>query len=259
MTSYTVTATQGTNTAAGMFLYVLVLTNAQMAGTPSAGSSVSAYNCAVTATVAGSMVVGAIAQGAASAFTAEANSTITNYADSTHGNEYAGFYSSATSGSGSAAYGSSTAYANGWYGCAAVEIIPVSGGNVTLDGSGPVSLGSGTLTALTSASFTPPAGSLLVALVATNGATSSMAAGFSFSSSPSLTWTLQSSETAQSSSTYYGWTGVATAAVPGGGGTDTSPAYAATATDLGGGTGSWTSPANAEGAADGSFATWTAP
>ena len=39
----------------------------------------------------------------------------------------------------------------------------------------------------------------------------------------------------------------------------TSPAYAATATDLGGGSGSWASPANAQGTGDGSFATWTAP
>ncbi len=39
----------------------------------------------------------------------------------------------------------------------------------------------------------------------------------------------------------------------------TSPAYAATATDLGGGPGSWVNVTNAQGAADGSFATWTSP
>ena len=39
----------------------------------------------------------------------------------------------------------------------------------------------------------------------------------------------------------------------------TSPAYAATATDLGGGAGSWTSPANAQGTGDTTYATWTAP
>ena len=50
---------------------------------------------------------------------------------------------------------------------------------------------------------------------------------------------------------------MAAAQVPSG--TDTSPAYAATATDLGGGTGSWTSPANAQGSADTTYATWTAP
>jgi hypothetical protein len=42
-------------------------------------------------------------------------------------------------------------------------------------------------------------------------------------------------------------------------GTDTSPAWAATATDLGGGSGSWASTGNADGVPDGSVATWTAP
>ena len=57
------------------------------------------------------------------------------------------------------------------------------------------------------------------------------------------------------------WYGIVAAEVlpVGASGTDTSPAYAATATDLGGGTGSWTSPANAQGSADTSTATWTAP
>lgn len=215
MTSYTVTATQGTNATAGMHLLVLVLDNAQMAGTPAVGSSVSAYNCSVTTTQAGSIVVGAIAQGAASAFTAESNSTITEYADSTHGNEYAGFYSSATGTPGAAAYGSSTAYANGWYGCAAVEVIPVSAGNVTVDASGPASLGSDTLTALTSASFTPPGSNILAALVAVNGSGTG-AQTVTFASTPSLTWTVQSSEAAVSSSTFFGWVGVATAVVPSG-------------------------------------------
>lgn len=40
------------------------------------------------------------------------------------------------------------------------------------------------------------------------------------------------------------------------GGTNTSPAYAGAAADLGGGTGSWTSPANADGAPDSTYATW---
>jgi hypothetical protein len=44
------------------------------------------------------------------------------------------------------------------------------------------------------------------------------------------------------------------------GGTSTSPAWAASYdTTAVAGTGSWTNPANAEGAADGVFATWTAP
>jgi hypothetical protein len=42
-------------------------------------------------------------------------------------------------------------------------------------------------------------------------------------------------------------------------GTDSSPAYATAASDLGGGSGSWTSVTNAEGSPDGSSATWTAP
>jgi hypothetical protein len=42
-------------------------------------------------------------------------------------------------------------------------------------------------------------------------------------------------------------------------GTDTSPAWATSASDLGGGSGSWVNPGNADGAPDSSYATWTAP
>jgi len=42
-------------------------------------------------------------------------------------------------------------------------------------------------------------------------------------------------------------------------GTNTSPAWAASQGIVAGGSGSWTSPGNVTGAADGSFATWTAP
>ena len=61
------------------------------------------------------------------------------------------------------------------------------------------------------------------------------------------------------SGTATGWGIVCAAFNLGSAGTDTSPAYAGAAADLGGGAGSWTSPANADGAADTTYATWTAP
>jgi hypothetical protein len=45
----------------------------------------------------------------------------------------------------------------------------------------------------------------------------------------------------------------------GGGGTDSGPNYAGTATDLGGGSGSWTNPTYAQGGDDASYATWAVP
>jgi hypothetical protein len=62
------------------------------------------------------------------------------------------------------------------------------------------------------------------------------------------TWTLSST----------GWAVIAVEVqVPAG--TDTSPAWATSASDLGGGSGSWAATGNADGAPDGSVATWTAP
>ena len=67
-------------------------------------------------------------------------------------------------------------------------------------------------------------------------------------SSVTLTWT-----TAATSNCFLG------VEMQGSLGTDTSAAYATSASDLGGGSGSWVNPGNADGAPDATYATWTAP
>ena len=212
MTAYTVTATQSVNTSAGMQLYVAVLTNASLAGTPATGTSTTAYDCSVTTTQVGSIVAGAIASlNSSSALTALANTTLTQYSDTTNSTVYAGYTTSTTASPGATTYGSSTAF-NSFYGACGAEIIPASGGSVAVDGSSPAAVTSVSATALTTASFTPPGGSLLVATVATDG-NGSGAVTMTGSSSPVLTWTQRVSVVSSVGGTF-AYIGVLTAPVP---------------------------------------------
>lgn len=218
MTSYTVTATITNNTAfGGGQLYVVVLDNATMAGTPATGSSTAAYHVSVTTTVDGSIVLGALSNlNAETTFVNEANSTITQFGDGTHGAQYAGFYSSATTGTpGATTFGSSTAF-SGAYGIAAVEVVPSAGGNVTVDASSPAAIQSSSTTTTfgPTASFTPAASStLLAAMFATDGDTTGLVQVASLSSIPALTWT-QQVFVSSTVDAINGYVGVWTAPVP---------------------------------------------
>ena len=216
MTSYTVSAAITFNSFGGGQLYVLVLNNATMAVTPATGTSTTAYNCSVTTTADGSIVVGALSNySAPTAFTAESNTTITQYSDATNDVQYAGFYSSATTGTpGATTFGSSTAF-DAAYGIAAVEVVPAGAGNVTVDASSPAAVQSATTTTpFTTASFSPPGGTLLVAILAPDGnTTGGDTIVATVTSSPALTWTQQVSVNSAVSS-INGYVGVWTAVVP---------------------------------------------
>ena len=189
MATFTVTATQSANPAGGMALQVLALDNAALAGTPATATSTTAYNTSLTTTQAGSFVYGCAANGGnATAFTAEPLCTLySQFADNTNGCEY-GFYSttSATGTPGSTLVGFSTTY-NSLYGVVGMEIL-ASGGTLAVEGASPALVGSGTLNALTTASFTPATANILVAMVVTNGnATAAQVITFT-NTGPALTW-----------------------------------------------------------------------
>jgi hypothetical protein len=191
VTSYTVTGTATNNTFTGGYLRVEVLTGAQVAGTPATGTSTAAYNCSVTTTQAGSYVLGGSNNETAStAFTAEANCTL--FGDHTvnaGGAEACSWRTTSATGTpGATTVGCTTAFA-GNYGCAGMEILP--NGTIAFDGSTPADVFSTTLTSFTTASFTPPAGSVLVAILTACGNDTALVCVGTVSSSPALTWTEQ--------------------------------------------------------------------
>ena len=213
MTAYTVTGTTTNNTFGGGLLQVQVLDNAALAGTPATATSATAYNCSITTTVTGSMVFGSVSNLSANAtFTAESGTTIlTDFADTTHTAEYGSFRTTSTTGTpGPTTVGSSTTF-NTNYGCCALEIL-ASGGTLTIDGSSPAAVDSATLTSLTTASFTPPGGSLLVAMLVADGAFSGTQVA-TVSSVPALTWTERINVNAAEAG-LSGYLGVWTATVP---------------------------------------------
>lgn len=270
MATYTVTATQSTNAAGGMALQVLALDNAVLAGTPATATSTTAYNALLTTTQAGSFVYGCAANGgAATGFTAEPLCTLySQYADTTNGCEY-GFWSttSGTGTPGSTLVGFSTTY-NTLYGVVGMEIL-ASGGTLAVEGTSPAVIGSGTLNALTTASFTPTTASMLVAMVVTNGNAAGAPVVDITNTGGTLTWVpgpaIGATAVAGFHMTVAMWTaltgGVSTTASAGlatgagAGLTATTlpqtslagPAYATSATDLGGVYGSWGTPQFAQG------------
>jgi hypothetical protein len=183
----TVTATQGGGTFGGMLLRVLVLTNTATVQNGATVFTSAAYNASITTTVTGSRVYGATTSGHDVPVAEPLCTFIDAYSDATNLEYYGSFRTTSATGTpGATLVGSSTAY-DGFGGMAAAEILP--NGTITEDGSAPVVVTSDTLTALTTASFTPPDGSLLVALIGSDGsgsATTTMTV-----SGGGLTWTEQ--------------------------------------------------------------------
>jgi hypothetical protein len=167
----------------------------------------------ITTTVTGSYVVGGINNNTnTTSFTASAGTTITDqYTNTPDGNQYAAFHTTSATGTpGATTVGSSTAFA-GNYGVLAVEIL--ASGTIAFDASAPAALGANTGSSLTSASFTPPAGSLLVAVFTTDGGSTSQQVG-SMSSSPGLSWVEQANLSTGFATGAGAYIGVWAAAVP---------------------------------------------
>ena len=219
----TVTATQTGNTTGAGFLQVFVLDNAVVAGTPATAITyvpgTTAFSTSITTTQTGSFVFGAICEGnITTAPTPLGNTTIySSYTDSGDTNQYSAFKTTTGTGTpGPTTVGSSSTGASAGAGIAAMEVL-ASGGTLSVDASTPASVGNATNVQAT-ASFSPPAGSVLLAVVVTNG-TASGAPTITMTGSGTLaglTWTPGPDANAVTDG-YYQAVGVWYATVPGGG------------------------------------------
>jgi hypothetical protein len=179
----TVTAAQGGSTSLGTALSVAVLTGtavSQPGATVTQASSTP--SAAITATASGSVACGA-ALGLAGTASALA-STDTFQDHRTADLEYLQFRSVAT-------VSPPTPVTLGYTGITGIEIVLaeiLAAGTITQDGSTPAGAFANA-TAVTSASFTPPAAATLVAMVSSNGGGS--VTSMTVSDSSGLTWTEQ--------------------------------------------------------------------
>lgn len=177
-------------------LQVKVLTGAtEASGTSAASRGAATAQASITPNFSHSLPVFAIEDDTSStAFTAAASNTfynnITNSANGACGAD--GYYSGTVTSGTPVTVGSSapTGQTTAW---AVYEVPPSGGSTPAVDGSSPAVVsvqGSGALTG-TTAAFTPPAGSVLVALVSADANTSSGALGIAITdtSGLGLTWT----------------------------------------------------------------------
>lgn len=187
MTSLTVKAQQSGATAVGCALRVVVLTGASLTqnGATATQNGAAAHQATIVTTATGSWVFGAGFDVGSVALSANANTTgvdSTHLSDGiTHGTCRA---ASLTGTPGSISIGWSTPTDSGML--ALAEAMP--SGTLTADPSGPAFITSNT-TSVTTASFTPPDGSMLLALVTTNGGAGVVNCTMSDTSGLGLTWT----------------------------------------------------------------------
>jgi hypothetical protein len=214
MAAITVTAAESGSTFPGVLLQVVVLTSvaASQSGAATAVQSSNAgaaHQANITTTVTGSQVYAASANvGSGTAYTANANSTLyTDQADGGNGlRTGTGRSTSATGTPGAITIGFTNPQGGG--GVALLEILP--NGTITEDGSAPAAVYASGAATVTTASFTPPGNSLLVAMVGADANTSTVV---TVSDSSSLSWTQQ--VVAQTTGALYA--AVWTAVVPAGG------------------------------------------
>jgi hypothetical protein len=216
VTAYTVTATQGGNTYNVLVLSVLVLTGAAAAtsqpGATAIDSTASNMHVTLTPTTTGSLVVGANESDSGSGGgSAESGTTILElYLDTVNEEYYGTFRATNTTTSLTATVYGMTGTEAGACDCVAVEILP--SGTIAVDSSSPAAVPTDSAITVTTASFSPPAASLLVALIGSDGyGANPSGTTMSVTSSPALTWTeMKHSEV-------YCYAGVWVAQVPGSG------------------------------------------
>ena len=191
MAATAVTATQTGGTANGLLVRLLVLTGTAATQNGASGSQTSwggsGHQVTLTTTEAGS-ITWSVEINSTNAYPSPVagNTVIDGVLDNTLDRTYGTFrQTTPTVTPGSFAAGSTDSW-NG--GLAALEILPaVPGGTIATDASGPAVAYTLTATTVTTASFTPPAGALLVALVSSNGMNAQTTV--SVSDTTSLSWT----------------------------------------------------------------------
>lgn len=198
--SMTVTATQGGATYQGMLLRVMVLTGTAATQNGATASATAACSASITTTVSGSRVYGGITNGAT--FTADASTTlIDNFDDTTNTEFYGSFKTTSVTGTPGAVAVGANGGGDPFGDVAALEVLP--SGTITEDASAPAVVTTGTATTLTTAAFTPPAGSLLVALIGSCGDANGSTDTTMTVTGGGLTWT-EAAHGASPSSCYAG-------------------------------------------------------
>jgi hypothetical protein len=164
-TAITVTATQGGTTANGLALRVMVLTGAAVLQNGGTASATNASSTSITTTQTGSRVYGAMIGPNAVSTPNGITTQIDDIADAVNGMRYATFKATSLTGTpGATTIGDTNA---GCQGVALFEVLTDSALGEDLSAPAVASTTSATL--VTTASFTPPGDSLLVALVSSDG------------------------------------------------------------------------------------------
>jgi hypothetical protein len=215
--STAVTATETSNAHQGCLLRVWVITGQAISpvglntGTFTTHASSKAIQASITTTTTGSRVYGCLEENNTNTTVAAlAGTTLTdNVADPTNSACYATCKATALTGAppGATILGSSSLFTSG--SCALAEIFPGAGVVLAEDASSPASVTGLTSTALTTAVFSPPAGSLLVAAFCGEG-DGVNAQTVTLSDSAGLSWTQDVFACIAAS----GFSGVWTAVVP---------------------------------------------
>ena len=203
----TVTATQGGSTSNGILIRVKVLTGAAGLGATAtqANTSAAALDKAITTTVTGSYVYGVPYRDNSGGLTAAASTTLLDDVnDATNGSTYGTCRTTSATGTpGSVTVGATTSDTGN---VALAEITPA--GTIAEDASSPASASTTSATTVSSPLFVPPPGSLLVAMVASDGGVGTVT--MTVTDSSGLSWT----PVVSSSAAGIGYGGVWTARVP---------------------------------------------
>jgi hypothetical protein len=189
MTSITVTAAQGGAGAhAGTILAVKVLTG-QAASPIGVAAQAAALEAAITPGATGSIIYGACADNADDvSLTAASGTTIISQVNGAGISAAVVRKTATTTGGTGATVGTTSGFPN-VPSCALLEIL--SGTGLVEDSSTPAVASSATATSVTSASFSPPAGAILVALVGAGNSVSGQTT-VTVTDSSGLTWTQRS-------------------------------------------------------------------
>jgi hypothetical protein len=208
----TVTASGGGAAVPGIQLKVRVLTNAAIPASANIGtqSGAAAHTVSITPAATGSVIHAATVNGAAVVTPASGMVTSAKFADALNTFGYGAFLSGSTT-AGTPVTMGATDTANG--AVAAVEV-QASGGTLTVDGSSPATAAvSQDSTTVTTFPFTPPLGSVLIAMVSCGGTGTTQPVTVNVWDSYGLTW-IPVAESATEGNDYAGvWYAVAPAPV----------------------------------------------
>ena len=220
--AFTVHAAQGGNTAVGMTTYILVFTGASASQPGATGGSSTRTSASLsqilTPLSTGSFLYASMLSISGAGTISPLSGQSVPYSNTGGGLNftYVSFTSGTTAGSNVTIGGTNTS--NTCISIAAIEIQQKSGQTLAVDASSP---GGAFLnnSSITSSSFTPPNGSLIMVALSTNGGSGVTTMAITDTSGLGLTWTEQVKQDPGNN----GYVGVWTARMPGGTTTSSTP------------------------------------